>query len=88
MSSRVMGRFDFSAIRPVPDFIVPCHENQPSTPVQPQSPKELEEQPLTTEDDPPLGEEYWANDGVVPVFSQWHPYSCKYVYHSSCELTC
>lgn len=24
-----------------------------------------------------LGEQYWANDGVVPLFSQWHPGGCK-----------
>ncbi|KAJ7109995.1 Alpha/Beta hydrolase protein [Mycena epipterygia] len=23
-----------------------------------------------------MGDEYWANDGVVPVFSQWHPLPC------------
>ncbi|KAF7981138.1 hypothetical protein HWV62_34883 [Athelia sp. TMB] len=23
-----------------------------------------------------LGEEYWQNDGVVPLFSQWHPLNC------------
>lgn len=24
-----------------------------------------------------LGEEYYANDGIVPVFSQWHPGECS-----------
>ncbi|KAJ7675395.1 alpha/beta-hydrolase [Mycena rosella] len=24
-----------------------------------------------------MGEEYWANDGVVPLFSQWHPLPCR-----------
>ncbi|KAJ7446434.1 alpha/beta-hydrolase [Mycena galericulata] len=24
-----------------------------------------------------LGEEYWANDGLVPIFSQWHPHPCR-----------
>ncbi|KAJ7103312.1 alpha/beta-hydrolase [Mycena belliarum] len=23
-----------------------------------------------------MGDEYWANDGVVPIFSQWHPLPC------------
>ncbi|KAF8585825.1 alpha/beta-hydrolase [Ramaria rubella] len=34
-----------------------------------------------------LGEEYWANDGVVPVFSQWHPSSCSSVHciHSDAQ---
>ncbi|KAJ7786540.1 alpha beta-hydrolase, partial [Mycena metata] len=26
---------------------------------------------------PSMGEEHWANDGVVPIFSQWHPLSCR-----------
>jgi hypothetical protein len=25
-----------------------------------------------------LSEAYYANDGIVPVFSQWHPYECRY----------
>ncbi|KAJ7161357.1 alpha/beta-hydrolase [Mycena crocata] len=24
-----------------------------------------------------MGEEYWANDGIVPIFSQWHPLPCR-----------
>ena len=24
-----------------------------------------------------LSEHYWANDGVVPIFSQWHPHECS-----------
>ncbi|KAJ6575339.1 alpha/beta-hydrolase [Mycena capillaripes] len=28
------------------------------------------------------GEEYWANDGVVPIFSQWHPLPCR---HTRCR---
>ena len=24
-------------------------------------------------------DELYKNDGVVPVFSQWHPLSCQYV---------
>ncbi|KAJ7040392.1 alpha/beta-hydrolase [Mycena alexandri] len=31
---------------------------------------------------PDLGEEYWANDGVVPIFSQWHPLPCR---HTRCN---
>ncbi|KAJ7925998.1 hypothetical protein B0H13DRAFT_1109184 [Mycena leptocephala] len=29
--------------------------------------------------DSSMGEEYWANDGVVPIFSQWHPLPCRYI---------
>ncbi|KAJ7492409.1 alpha/beta-hydrolase [Mycena latifolia] len=29
-----------------------------------------------------MGEEYWANDGVVPIFSQWHPFPC---YRTRCQ---
>jgi len=30
-----------------------------------------------------LSEEYWANDGIVPVFSQWHPLESPGVAHVS-----
>ncbi|EJD03643.1 alpha/beta-hydrolase [Fomitiporia mediterranea MF3/22] len=33
-----------------------------------------------------LSEHYWANDGVVPVFSQWHPRECtatKCIHHEA-----
>ncbi|EPQ60377.1 alpha/beta-hydrolase [Gloeophyllum trabeum ATCC 11539] len=33
-----------------------------------------------------MGEEYWANDGVVPLFSQWHPHACRYVQFSLVTL--
>ncbi|RDB29699.1 Lipase [Hypsizygus marmoreus] len=32
-----------------------------------------------------LGEEYRANDGIVPIFSQWHPLPCRCL-HLACEL--
>lgn len=28
---------------------------------------------------PALREEYFENDGVVPIFSQWHPGTCEWV---------
>ncbi|KAJ6503312.1 alpha/beta-hydrolase [Mycena vitilis] len=49
IAAHLLGRFDFSTLRPSPSF----HAEQEAP-----------------------GEEYWANDGVVPVFSQWHPLPC------------
>lgn len=36
----------------------------------------------------PLGERYWQNDGVVPLFSQWHPLDCSSTQciHHACGL--
>ncbi|KAK7064042.1 hypothetical protein R3P38DRAFT_2822035 [Favolaschia claudopus] len=46
--ARLLGKFDYSTIRPRPSFL----------------------------SEKPLSEEFWANDGAVPTFSQWHPLSC------------
>ncbi|KAJ4485891.1 alpha/beta-hydrolase [Lentinula aciculospora] len=65
--ARVIGSFDFSIIRPVPSFL-----DEIST-----IPTDVEKGKLYTADyRKSLPEEYWANDGVVPLFSQWHPASC------------
>jgi len=57
ISARLLGRFDYSILRPSPSFL---HEQDDSA--NPES---------------SMGEEYWANDGVVPIFSQWHPLPCR-----------
>ncbi|KAF8310029.1 alpha/beta-hydrolase [Clavulina sp. PMI_390] len=58
-SSRSLGRFDYSTIRPAPEFRPPIGSV-------------VEEERRIPR---PL-KEYFANDGVVPVFSQWHPGEC------------
>ncbi|KAJ7293116.1 alpha/beta-hydrolase [Mycena rebaudengoi] len=59
ISSYIMGKFDYSTLKPPPSFFSPKFHDTA-----------LE-----------MGEEYWANDGLVPVFSQWHPLPC-------CRTTC
>ncbi|KAJ7070827.1 alpha/beta-hydrolase [Mycena amicta] len=49
ISSRIVGSFEYSTLKPAPKF---CRVESR------------------------MGEEYWANDGVVPVMSQCHPFSC------------
>lgn len=36
---------------------------------------------------PALREHHFENDGVVPVFSQWHPGDCEYVLFSFPSFT-
>ncbi|KAF7339285.1 hypothetical protein MSAN_02142000 [Mycena sanguinolenta] len=57
--ARLMGKFDYSILRPSPSF------------------HQLDDCVFTTGSETSMGEEYWANDGVVPIFSQWHPLPCR-----------
>lgn len=77
-TSRAVGGFDFSSIRPTPSFLTADHTRPGSGSVllatsSDQSNPDLEQGFMSKS----LGEEYWANDGVVPVFSQWHPLPCR-----------
>ncbi|CAA7265951.1 unnamed protein product [Cyclocybe aegerita] len=59
-----IGLFDYSVLKPPPSFSsigTPGYKDDAMFPTE-----RLEVE----------GEEYWANDGIVPVFSQWHPLSC------------
>lgn len=84
VAARAIGSFDFAALRPVPSFV-------PVTPMLPDpsfKTKHRDAERCLPVVDPDtvhaqLGQEYWANDGVVPVFSQWHPHPCR-----SVLLTC
>ncbi|KAJ3760568.1 alpha/beta-hydrolase [Lentinula raphanica] len=64
--ARAMGSFDFSTIQPVPSFLE-----------ETQNPVDMEQGLLIENYRKNLPEEYWANDGVVPLFSQWHPAACS-----------
>ncbi|KAK7059211.1 hypothetical protein VNI00_001838 [Paramarasmius palmivorus] len=64
--ARAIGSFNFSTLRPAPSFL---------TPKCPRSAKTDPERAISEEYEP-LPEEYYANDGVVPLFSQWHPFPC------------
>ncbi|KAJ4484950.1 alpha/beta-hydrolase [Lentinula edodes] len=65
--ARAIGSFDFSTIRPVPSFL----EERGLSPI------DTEQDLFASDFQKTLPEEYWANDGVVPLFSQWHPASCS-----------
>ncbi|KAI0052547.1 alpha/beta-hydrolase [Auriscalpium vulgare] len=72
----LIGSYDFSVLRPIPSFLFPRPDDSSTMP--PPFPSRERERDL--ESDIPaarLTEEYWANDGVVPVFSQWHPLECR-----------
>lgn len=72
--SRFIGTFDYRGLDPQPSFVVESDPRERHSNLPPME-NELESGlPGSTE---PIGEEYWANDGVVPVFSQWHPHSCR-----------
>lgn len=61
LMSKAMGCFDFNSIKPPPSFL----PRKPALELEPYS------KPAHRED------EYFANDGVVPTFSQWHPLACR-----------
>lgn len=66
-----MGSFDYSALRPIPSFLETSHTRTAVGTL------DLERSiPSPTSVHAQLGEQYWANDGAVPVFSQWHPLPC------------
>lgn len=67
LAARAIGAFDFSTLRPPPSFLP-----QPNTPNP--DPEASLFSPLPRHDD--IGEHHWANDGLVPIFSQWHPQDC------------
>lgn len=62
ITSKGMGNFDFNELSPAPSFSVPAK-------------KELELEPFSPT--MRVDDNYLANDGVVPTFSQWHPLPCR-----------
>lgn len=63
-----MGSFDFTSIRPRPSFLRGIsRRNTAMIPT-------LQKDSCRSELD---YDSAWSNDGVVPLFSQWHPFSCK-----------
>ncbi|EMD41878.1 hypothetical protein CERSUDRAFT_110436 [Gelatoporia subvermispora B] len=79
LSSQAMGNFDFSVLEPLPSFypfIVSHNLGRMVADASAQGKSALGDavpglRPAHS------GEAYWANDGVVPVFSQWHPFECR-----------
>ncbi|KDR75661.1 hypothetical protein GALMADRAFT_248263 [Galerina marginata CBS 339.88] len=68
--SKWIGTFDYNVLKPSPSFSCVQSPNSDLKKELALS-EQLEGGILTV-----MGEEYWANDGVVPMFSQWHPYPC------------
>jgi len=74
-TARAVGMFDYSTLQPPPSFI-------PAAVIPSASTNDHDAERCVIRADPAvvqrnLGEEYWANDGVVPIFSQWHPQPCR-----------
>lgn len=87
LMSRLIARFDLSSVLPVPSFLqgrdlsgdtcIDCACADTKHSLNGYGPSV--EQGLYMRRLAPLeiGGEYRANDGVVPVFSQWHPLPCR-----------
>ena len=67
MLSRAMCSFNFSKIRPVPSAMQ-LSSDDPERGIQ--------DSPLMSDGQQHMA--FRANDGVVPLFSQWHPFNCRY----------
>ncbi|KAL5533939.1 hypothetical protein ACEPAG_399 [Sanghuangporus baumii] len=79
-SARSIGSFDFESLVPQPSFVpdrrTPLDDFALVKPGVLRRASQVED----------LSEHYWANDGVVPVFSQWHPRECaetRCIHHES-----
>ena len=76
MLSASIGSFDFSQVRPVPDCITPSSsvsgDSETSSSVEDDGSTQLSGEADNSD-------ALWANDGVVPLFSQWHPFPCRLV---------
>ncbi|KII94120.1 hypothetical protein PLICRDRAFT_695164 [Plicaturopsis crispa FD-325 SS-3] len=82
LPSRNMGVFDYTTLRPIPAFVHRiARDSQPPTSRNDDEDVERGLMQSSSSVDV-LGEEYWENDGVVPLFSQWHPFSCS---NTSCR---
>ncbi|KAK1228675.1 hypothetical protein PQX77_008328 [Marasmius sp. AFHP31] len=68
--SRAIGTFDYTQIQPPPSFLVEKSLSSVQTDSQDIERGASKEYEI-------LSEEYYANDGVVPLFSQWHPSPCS-----------
>lgn len=74
--SRSISTFDYSVLQPTPSFL---ENDVPASPSSFSTSFDLEKKLTLTMDQSTLGEEYRDNDGIVPLFSQWHPLPCRWV---------
>lgn len=69
ISSLIMSSFNFSVLQPTTLAIVASVSSSGTEARYPDRPPE--------NDSPGREHYYWENDGVVPVFSQFHPFGCS-----------
>lgn len=72
VTARFMGTYDYSKLRPAPAWYI-GHES-----LKANADLDFERGTVFNYSPNALDPEYWENDGVVPTFSQWHPFSCRY----------
>lgn len=81
LTAHVMERYDFSRLRPTPAWFV-GHKGMSGKAQNADVDAELGKR-LIVMKNKNLGSEHWENDGVVPAFSQWHPFPCRFDDHYS-----
>lgn len=72
--SRSISAFDYSTLQPSPSFLKSDH---PVSSSSFSTRADVEKNTDLIIDQSTLGKEYRDNDGVVPLFSQWHPLPCR-----------
>ncbi|EIN14006.1 alpha/beta-hydrolase [Punctularia strigosozonata HHB-11173 SS5] len=91
--SRLMGSFDFAVLRPVPAFmrahptatLATLIGTMDSANGLVHSTQGVFEATVVSQEE--VGENHWANDGVVPTFSQFHPFGCRESRCHHCPLS-
>jgi hypothetical protein len=71
-----MKTFDFSRLRPIPSFL-----RSDSLSKSLESQTAVEAGLWSEPDNQSLDTEHTQNDGIVPIFSQYHPLPCRYQKH-------
>lgn len=74
--SRSISTFDYSVLQPTPSFL---KDDVPVSLSSFSASADVEKNLNLTVDQSTLAEEYRENDGIVPLFSQWHPLPCRWV---------
>ena len=70
-----MVAFDFATLRPTPSILKAI----PATPAAHNGDERYMEEGIIDADETGSAQAWAlrANDGVVPLFSQWHPFECE-----------
>ena len=76
LTSRAIASFRFSTLRPIPAFMETISSAKHAYCYSDES--QLEDGIIDVDEcGSYLSTALRANDGVVPMFSQWHPFECK-----------